>query len=377
MECKFITNGIAIGYDGIVKPCCIFNVDEQWKKTNNLNDIDLNNWHRTDSVIKIKNELDNDKFPTECSRCEINEIENRGDSMRLNSISAYSEYQEQDITMEIRPGSTCNFACQTCWPQASSKVRQYYKNANIPFKDDNVKSINYDKLIPIIHRLKSIVILGGEPFYDKECKKFLNWLVTNKVSANITMFTNGSFIDKNFLTNYDGKITIVFSLDSFGKSAEYIRFGTEWETVLSNYKWLKSLPNVELRVNITTSPYNYVYLPELIRWLMKDWPSLVTFGVATTSKIHFYMDESSINEESRNFLINEYELLIKELEKSSIHHYQIDNTCGVLRSIINNLKSKIYNQTNNRQLKEFINKMDSVKGITMFDYCPEAYSTIK
>jgi radical SAM protein with 4Fe4S-binding SPASM domain len=377
MDCKFITNGIAIGYDGIVKPCCVFDVDEKWRKNNKLNDIDLNLWHQQKSVIKIKSDLKNNIFPKECKRCEIPELENRGDSMRLNSISAYSKYSDTDITLEIRPGSTCNFACQTCWPQASSRVRQYYNSANIPFENENVKLLNYEKLLPIIHRLKNIVILGGEPFYDKECKKFLSWLKDNRVSANLVMFTNGSFVDKDFLTNYNGKITIVFSLDSIGKSAEYIRFGTEWDTVIENYEWTKKLSNVETRVNITTSPYNYIYLPSLIRWLMIDWPSVVSFGFATTSKIHFYMDESSINNKSRNMMIEEYKKLINELQESSIPLDQIQNTCGVLNSIIDNLSNKLYNENNNKLLKEFIQKMDSVKGISFKEYCPEFYSTIE
>lgn len=376
MDCKFITNGIAIGYDGIVKPCCVFDFDQNWSKNNNLNDIDISNWHQTTSVIKIKSDLDNNIFPKECNFCKIPESENRGDSMRLNSLSSYSEYSENDITLEIRPGSTCNFACQTCWPQASSRVRQYYKSANIPFIEDNVKSLNYEKLTPIIHRLKNIVILGGEPFYDKECKKFLSWVKNNNVTADIIMFTNGSFIDKDFLTNYKGKITAVFSLDSFGKSAEYIRFGTEWNTVIENYTWTKNLPNVEVRVNITTSPYNYVYLPELIRWLMQDWPSIVTFGAVISDTKHF-MDESVINQESRRFLIDLYQSLIEDLEKSCIVKHQIQNTCGVINSIIDNLNLKKYNENNNCLLKEFIQKMDNVKGISMIDYCPEAYATIK
>jgi ubiquitin C-terminal hydrolase len=49
--------------------------------------------------------------------------------MRLNGDAAYSHYAQDELVLEIRPGNTCNLACQTCWPQASSRVTDYYRKA--------------------------------------------------------------------------------------------------------------------------------------------------------------------------------------------------------------------------------------------------------
>ena len=46
---------------------------------------------------------------------------------RIHRLLALQYIPTDDITLEIRPGNTCNFACQTCWPEASSRVH----NTNI------------------------------------------------------------------------------------------------------------------------------------------------------------------------------------------------------------------------------------------------------
>ena len=124
-------------------------------------------------------------WPKNCNFCKQQESQGRNDSVRLNGLSSYSNYSQDDITLEIRPGSVCNFACQTCWPAASTRVKSYYDQAKITIvKKDLLTSVdveeknnfeNFDFLNPIAHRLKSVVLLGGEPFYDKNCLNFLDW----------------------------------------------------------------------------------------------------------------------------------------------------------------------------------------------------------
>ena len=112
MNCIFATNGIGIKYDGILRPCCQYQGNTE--HINNVLDVDA--W-RSKHILPV---VEQPGWPTECTRCEQFEAQGRNDSMRLNGERAYSHYTNDDLTLEIRPGNTCNFACQTCWPQASS-----------------------------------------------------------------------------------------------------------------------------------------------------------------------------------------------------------------------------------------------------------------
>lgn len=365
MECKFLTNGLAISYDHVIKPCCTWNFSESWGKNNNIKTSSLVNWHQTLDVTELRQRLESGTWPDSCNQCKNFEEQGRGDSMRLNGNRAYSDYREGDIALEIRPGNVCNFACQTCWPEASSRVSQYHHQAQlIDIKNINSQAIeDFDFLLPIANRIKNVVLLGGEPFYDKNCKKFLSWAQEN-LSADILMFTNGSYVDFDFLTNYQKEITLVFSLDAYGTVAEYIRFGTVWSDVLENYNRAKKIKNVKIRVNITCSVYNYTHINELVEFLCEDWPSVVTFGVPR--QLEF--TETAIPLELRSSIINKLTILNDKIWSSNIEIGQQHNASNAVLSIVNNLKQQPWNKDSYQKLCRFIEKMDRVKKINVRDY---------
>lgn len=371
MQCKFLDHGIQIYYSGLVKPCCAFEFDQSYKDANHISKIDLVRWHDNGYLMQLKQKLALGQWPQECSRCADLEKQGRGDSVRLGGQQAYAEYQSHDITLEIRPGNTCNFACQTCWPQASSRVSDYYRKAGIPIKSVQESTWNYTVIEPVLSRIKDIIILGGEPFYDKKCKEFLHWLLRQSHQPRITLFTNGSLLDLEFLTKYQHKVTLVFSLDAIQRPAEYIRYGTDWATVYANYQHCRTFENVDVRVNVTTSPYNYAYLTPLIGLLVQDWPSVVTWGVASLNANSRFMSEAVIPFCYRSQVIERLEQGVQRLESADIERNQRINAVNAIRAIITNLDTMQYDAESHASLKSFVEAMDRSKKIRLRDFCPE------
>ena len=365
MQCKFIQHGLAISYDQVVKPCCAWHYDNTYKQENHINLVNLAEWHSSAVVLKTAELLNQDKWPKNCHECKDFETQGRGDSMRGNGNSAYADYSAGDITLELRPGNTCNFACQTCWPEASSRVLEFHKKAGLVTQPlDTNKLDDFEFLMPIRDRIKNVVLLGGEPFYDKSCIKFLAWAKDN-LSASITMFTNASHIDWEFIKSYPEKLIVVVSLDAVGKAAEYVRFGTVWDDVYSNYLKLKEFSNVEVRVNITTSVWNYRELESLLTMLSQDWPSMVTYGKPRNS----YQLENSIPVAYREELISSLQRTVYTLNKADIPTDQKVNSINTVSSIIRNLKEDNFIQADFDYLKTFVASMDKVKNIKSADYC--------
>ena len=374
MECKFIKHGIALSYDQIVKPCCAWETSDFWRQHNHYQKIDFAGWHQSPQVLSVRETLESGQWPTACSRCERIEAQSRQDSIRGNGNQAYADYKNDDITLEIRPGSTCNFACQTCWPEASSRVAQYYSQAGlIDVTSLNSQRLdNFEFLLPIAHRIKDVVLLGGEPFYDKSCLRFLEWAQKNLMS-HIMMFTNGSTVDHDWLKNYPGKMTVIFSIDAVGSPAEYVRFGSVWSDILENYKLVRGYKNIEVRVNITCSIYNYAYMEKLIEFLCQDWPDVVTFGAP--HNVHFL--ESVIPTSNRPELMASLQRSIMCLEKTDIESGQKSNAINAVKSIINNLENIAWDQSNYKKLCDFILKMDHLKNISLHEYCPETHNILQ
>lgn len=364
MRCKFLDHGVAVSYDHVAKPCCEWTQDPEWDRQNHISQVDLSTWHQSPQIIQIRNQLSSGQWPSNCQQCAMVEQQGRQDSMRGNSNQSYEHYADDDITLEIRPGSICNFACQTCWPEASSRVAQYHHQAGmINIKDLNSASLdNFEFLLPIAKRIKNIVVLGGEPFYDPNCKRFLNW-AQQHLHATITMFTNGSHVDWTWVNAYPGKITMVFSIDAVGKPAEYVRFGTDWAVVHNNLTCAQRHSKIEVRVNITLSVYNYHLIEQVIDFLLPTWPEVVSFGQPRL----VHLCESAIPKSARPELINSLQRTIDRLMQSDIEIGQQHNAVNAVQSVINNLQQQPFDASAFHTLKQFVNAMDQLKHINIVD----------
>ena len=373
MDCKFLKHGLAISYDGIVKPCCEWTHDNTYAATNHYSQVDLGQWHQILPLTQAVDSLAQGHWPDSCGNCARIEKQNRQDSARGGAASAYAAYDRNDITLEIRPGNVCNFACQTCWPEASTRVAQFHHQAKlVDINSLNTQSIdNFDFLLPIKHRIKDVILLGGEPFYDKNCLKFLAWAGHN-LTANITMFTNGSSIDWDWVDLYPGSVTMVFSIDAINRPAEYIRFGTIWSEVEQNFRRALDHPRIRCRVNITASVYNYLYINDVIEFLLPAWPEVVSFG---TPRLQHLL-ESVIPPQHRANIVDRLQTAQLSLARSNVEINQRHNAINALKSVIRNLHEQPWDQDQYRILQGFVTKMDQVKKINVSDFCPELGSML-
>lgn len=369
MECAFLQHGLAISYDNITKPCCSFRYDP--KNSASVYDTDLATYHSSDYVTSLRTQLANGEWPAECSSCKVKEQQGKS-SMREMGNRSYENYAARDITLEIRPGNVCNFACQTCWPAASSRVTSFFRQAGFDVTtpdrpkfgiDNKANIVDYEFLDGIKHRIKDVVILGGEPFYDKNCLAFLDWAIKN-LTANLTLFTNTSIVREDIISAYPGTFTIVNSLDAIGKPAEYIRFGTEWEVVEKVYNQLKTFKNVKNRVNITASAYNFYYISDVIEFLLDDWPEVVTFGTCGEEKFH----EHVVPLHMRADIIARLQSVIPKIETADIVLHQKQHAVTNINSIIKNLQENPYNEEQHLVLKQFSKRLDTVKKIDSAEY---------
>lgn len=364
MHCKLIKHGLAISYDHVIKPCCLWSYDKTWGEQHTIKNTDLGTWHSSHSIVEIQKQFDNSTWPTNCSACANLEQEKRNNSVRGYANRAYKDYDNDDITLEIRPGSVCNFACQTCWPEASSKVAYFYRQAGLANELASYSIDDFAFLNPVASRIRNVVLLGGEPFYDKNCLKFLAWAAEH-LQAPITMYTNGSVIDWELVSRFKFPITLSFSIDATGRPAEYVRFGTVWDEVYANYKRAHNTPNVNVRANITSSAYNLHYIESVIDLFLEQWPEVVTFGAAVAE----HLRDSVIPIEHRKEIVSSLSGAAIKIMKSQIDNDQKHNAVNSLKGIIHNLNTEPHNATGQAKLVEFIATMDRVKQVDIRDYC--------
>ena len=194
--------------------------------------------------------------------------------------------------IEVYFSNLCNMACIYCDPKWSHKWYQEVKNnpddpsldihryeaqridqskVNLPAVTDKFfewLAINYKDL----HNLR---ILGGEPFFQPETDRMLDYIETqynNKIT--ITIFSNLKVSFKTFKTYIDRLnslvksnrikyVQMVCSIDCFGPQAEYIRWGlnlADWER---NFAYLMT-SNLNLQLHGSMNSLSIHTMPDLI-----------------------------------------------------------------------------------------------------------------
>ena len=241
-----------------------------------------------------------------CYKCLINE-QNTGNSKRLqnlyttrddkvdvlkqSTLKKISENKDVDLTptdmdsFKIKIfGNLCNLKCTMCNPNASSKIAAEFKKYgewNKPAIINPSKHMNMNKFLDdlkiVLPTTNQIEIVGGEPFLYPETFDLVNWIVENDLAKNleIRFVTNG--MTENFdlfsLFKYFKQVTVMFSVDGFGKKDEYIRTGTNWEEKVMLMKNVAQIPKVKMSFSTTTQLLNIGYLDEIHDFIKK------TFGI--------------------------------------------------------------------------------------------------
>jgi sulfatase maturation enzyme AslB (radical SAM superfamily) len=238
-------------------------------------------WWNGTELSAVRRSLWSTKFPAACETCKIQEgIHNTSFRLAANKeISALDTHYTIPDTWHVMFGNKCNLACWSCNENASSLIahhKQQIKVLPIEFTDPNIEfAHNWPNLKDNIldsynhHDTIRISILGGEPVYNKEVIKFLESLVAHGLSTRTTLeiTTNGTILGKQLIELFwrgNWKYICVFiSVDAVGKSAEWIRYGSNWTVIEENITQYKNtVEYVEIQSSL--SILSLLALPQVV-----------------------------------------------------------------------------------------------------------------
>lgn len=261
-HCAIFKSGITIGPTGGVRPCCAYN-------SNGTSDPKFNENWREHHVELSKHE----GWLPGCAECKLSEDLNRP-SLRqyYNRILSGQELEYWDIKIN----NTCNLACRMCDKTSSSTWESIIRNHSADWDDVYTQGPatgwhqDIDDILPHLATAKYVKFTGGEPFLIPHVKKIVDWLISEEVYVNIqelTFITNGS-VD---LLGWDErfkkfkKVNLLISVDAVGKRYEYIRSGSNWDTLNSNIDKIKKL-NANIQILILPSALNVNHIHEVEEW---------------------------------------------------------------------------------------------------------------
>jgi len=278
-----------IGPPGDVKPCCVYQQDEQLGslKENTLEEI----WNN-ENTKKLRLDLLNGEKPPGCKIC----WDRTGVSSRTHRDDANENMFKEDVYnlvnmtqedgslpvhqllyIDARWNNLCNLKCRTCGPRFSTSWIEDHaklydrtiievKNSGDGFQfSGKTENQLLDEILPHVPYVKQIYFAGGEPLMQKEHYKILeellrightgtenNPLVIN-YNTNFTQLKLGNHSALDYWKHFK-EIKINASLDGSHSRAEYWRKGTNWETIVNNRKrMIQECPDTGFRISFTLS----------------------------------------------------------------------------------------------------------------------------
>ena len=285
---------------GHVRTCCIARerVTDSDGKEFTLGSTSIKDIFHSDFYKNIRQDIREGKLPKNCEPCWQDEANgNTSKRQQYNEYAKarylginYDEEPDMPADIQLTLSNTCNLKCRSCNPHNSSKWVKEADDRGMPYLKEVVDIdlldfensqfwLTMDEWLPYITQLE---VMGGEPFYMKEFKKFVDIIIDKGVAKNIHLntCTNGTFANKKFLkklTDNFASIGFNVSIDGATKERfEYLRHGANWEEVSENLDYfheLNSTFQASIGISHTITAMNVHYLAEFHNVFAKRWPT--------------------------------------------------------------------------------------------------------
>lgn len=180
---------------------------------------------------------------------------------------------------EIRPSNKCNIMCRMCdsdhshlidkeWKRIGIKLAKPKTFANTPFESINLQTA------------RRIYVAGGEPTIMPEIYDFFQKCIDHgRTDFELLIGTNGMKVSDKLLRLLEHFPDVCFSVsfDGYKKINDYIRWGSDFDTIVHNTKLLKSHGH-KIGFQTVFSIYNNCRVHEIFEFFDAEFPGCSTLS---------------------------------------------------------------------------------------------------
>jgi organic radical activating enzyme len=323
--CKALYNHIFFDINAGYKTCC----NARPLKTFSIYDYTFEEFYNSDYFNEVRKTMETDWHPN-CSMCKHNEDRGVASNRTIHNYIHHKSPQGTIDYIDFRFSNKCNLTCRMCNPNDSSKWGEVLE------EEQRFKSIGTEMLEALpLQDVKKLSYLGGEPFLTKEIDYVIDKCLENNIKlhmvCNVTFFPKQKIIEKLKSLPY---VHLAMSIDAYNSLNDYIRQGSNIETVKSVYKkWIELKENINLSINTVVQAYNVHCLGEIKNLGIKD--KLFVNYLPVTGIPEFslnalppeYVDEIKNQSNERFFIGYKFDTkLFEKLKQTTRYHDRLFNT---------------------------------------------------
>ena len=239
-------------------------------------------------------------------------------------------------------GNTCNLACNMCSSGCSSK----YNSEAYKLNEENYmmpRPSNYKKFNEDLKKFKILEMkfTGGEPLLIKENFDLMRQLDKNTL---VRIITNGTVNPSKLIDILkDFRVDIMISVEGPKEVTEYIRYGSDFNTVLKHFDMMQKIWGDSVMFTATINALNISRIPELLN---------IRKGHAGSPVTNNFYSLNSIPDDIKEMYLN------KLYETGHI-------------DLIKFLENAEYNETDMWKMLRHIKRRDRLRGTNLLDVFPE------
>jgi MoaA/NifB/PqqE/SkfB family radical SAM enzyme len=352
---------VAQNVGGRVKPCCRFG--DMFKEFPIDYKGTILEFFHSPGMNTLREKMLNDEYIDSCKKCYDEEKSNKP-SLRLELNERYGDIIRVDDPsvryLEIGLSNACNFACVTC---ASNYSTSWFEDDNkllsLGFKRSAIKIdkfiITESKTLDIdLSKIDRIKILGGEPFMEPRNLELMERLeeVDALKNLELNIVSNASIMPSKKWIQILDKIKLlrlVISLDGMYDTAEFVRYGTDWNKVSENIKWWVNYCKDKgywVQFHYVVHALNSLDIGRTATWCAENYPDI--FVNYDCLKEPNYLNIA--------FLPKWWKL---ETVKIASNMYRVSNK----RFVFNHLQSADRNYKKNLILYDYVEKLEKIRDI--------------
>ena len=386
--------------DGKTFPCCIWNSNDP---VGNVNDNTLKEIWNNNRMKSTRLSMLKDQKVDACNRCY--HLEETGDQSYRQRINEqhwdkikYVESTNKDGHLnimnlhlwDIRISNFCNFRCRSCGLGLSSGwysdtvALGMNKNESKALININDKASFMDMLEPHYDCVDEIYFAGGEPLIMPEHYQILDRLLElGRTDVNIRYSTNFSklvFKKKHIFEYWKHfpNLELYISIDGVGKLGEYVRKGYDDDLFNQNVIDYKNsgIKAKGYGYAVTYGTLNYLHLFDMVLdFIKRDFIDKEAFLGARNiffSPIDYptHYDSVYLPTRYKNKFKNRLDSFDKELRKTGISKYVLDDIMNKLKIVYERSISKSFNLQQMEECKKITDKLDIIRKEKFEDVFP-------
>lgn len=289
--------------------------------------------------------------------------------MDIETIEDFSR-ESTPLYYEFRPSNKCNIRCRMCFTGFSSAIEKEFKKINIeptPWKLQN--SGSYINTIDNYHNLEKIYFAGGEPTVMPEFYEFLRKCIEKgKTDFNLYVGTNGQFFSNKLIELLDHfpKVCFSFSFDGYEKINDYIRWDSDFYTIVENSRKLRERGHT-IALQTVFSMWSVSRIHEIFEFYDKEFPN--SGLLVQTAGVHHHELKMPFNHPCPELVIES----MKRCQQTSMYYQNGRSVKTMIDVILKHYSNPDYSPDVKvlKEFYEFNDKLDKSRNSKLEDYIPE------